>query len=169
MLFPGLRLGYVVAPPSLREVFRAVKWLADRGSPALEQQAIASLLESGLYESTRRRTVRRLTEKRDGMVAAIRSRFPDGEVDVGGASSGTHLFLSLSRIPANATDSLIAAAQKKGVRVYSALPYYRRRPRHAVVMLGYTTVEAEDIEQGVERLAAAYAGYIRGPRVRDKE
>ncbi|HEX8151931.1 MAG TPA: PLP-dependent aminotransferase family protein, partial [Thermoanaerobaculia bacterium] len=51
MLFPALRLGYIVAPPALRDAFRAVKWLADRGSPPLEQQAVAALLESGAYES----------------------------------------------------------------------------------------------------------------------
>src|SRR3954467_13238740 len=90
MLFPALRLGYIVTPPALRDAFRAVKWLADRGSPPLEQQAGASLLESGAYESTRRRSVRALTAKRDAMVSAINAHFGD-EVIASGASSGTHI------------------------------------------------------------------------------
>jgi GntR family transcriptional regulator/MocR family aminotransferase len=155
MLFPALRLGYIVAPPSLREAFRAVKWLADRGSPPLEQQAVASLLESGAYESMRRRTVRRLGEKRDAMVDAIRKHFSDGDVTAAGASSGTHIFLHLHRVRASATDALIARAQRRGVRVYSARAYYQRAPRHATLILGYTTVGVDEIDSGVARLAKA--------------
>src|SRR6185436_15117660 len=117
MLFPALRLGYIVAPPALSEAFRTVKWLADRGSPALEQQAVASLLESGAYESLRRRSVRALTEKRDRMVAAISSHFSDAIAT--GASSGTHIFLRLPRLRADATERLIESARGLGVHVYS--------------------------------------------------
>ena len=45
-LFPGLRLGYLAVPPELREAFRAAKWLADRGSPPLQQRALAQFFES---------------------------------------------------------------------------------------------------------------------------
>ncbi|HYI12515.1 MAG TPA: PLP-dependent aminotransferase family protein [Thermoanaerobaculia bacterium] len=155
MLFPSLRLGYIVAPPSLRDAFRAVKWLADRGSPTLEQQAIATLLESGAYESLRRRSVRALSEKRDRMVAAIREHFDENQVRATGAASGTHIFLRLPHVPADATDRLIAKARTQGVQVYSARQYYQLAPRHATLILGYTTVAAGDIEKGVERLAGA--------------
>lgn len=153
MLFPALRLGYIVVPPALREAFRAVKWLADRGSPPLEQQAIASLLESGAYESTRRRSVRALTARRDAMVAAIAQSFGD-EAIAAGAASGTHIFLRLPRLRDEA--KLIAAARAQGVAVYSARPYYQRPPREVALILGYTTVALEDIAPGIERLAKAY-------------
>jgi GntR family transcriptional regulator/MocR family aminotransferase len=151
MLFPALRLGYIVAPPALRDAFRAVKWLADRGSPPLEQQAVASLLESGAYESTRRRAVRRLSEKRDRLLEAIRVHLPDAIAS--GASSGTHIFLQLRGVPASSTDALVTRAVRCGVRVYSALPYYHRPPRHAALVLGYTTVATDEIEEGVRRLS----------------
>ncbi|MEA2488849.1 MAG: GntR family transcriptional regulator / MocR family aminotransferase [Acidobacteriota bacterium] len=157
MLFPALRLGYIVTPPALRDTFRAVKWLADRGSAPLEQQALATLLESGAYESTRRRTVRALTTKRDTIVAALATHFPDDDVLATGAASGTHLFLRLPRLPLDATDRLLATARTEGVHVYSAHPYYQRPPRHVTLILGYTTVATADIPVGIERLAAAYA------------
>ena len=163
MLFPALRLGYIVAPPSLRDAFRAVKWLADRGSPPLEQQAVASLLESGAYESTRRRNVRALTAKRDAMVAAIETHLPD--VIATGASSGTHIFLHLKRIPAEATESLIEAGRAHGVHVYCARPYYQHPPRNVTLILGYNTVSVAEITKGVERLAAAIAEHAV-PRAR---
>src|SRR6185369_9098305 len=149
MLFPALRLGYIVAPPALRDAFRAVKWLADRGSPPLEQQAVASLLESGAYESTRRRNVRALTAKRDAMVSAIERHLPDAIAT--GASSGTHIFL---RFPHLAREQpLIDAALKHGVRVYSGRPYFQHAPKHATLLLGYTTVSVDEITEGVARLA----------------
>jgi len=156
MLFPALRLGYIVAPPALRDAFRAVKWLTDRGSPTLEQQAVATLLDSGAYESLRRRSVRALTEKRDRMVAAIADHFPSGDVIATGASSGTHIFLRLPHLPVSATNRLLDAARAAGVHVYSGRPYFQRPPRHATLLLGYTTVALADIGRGVERLAGAY-------------
>ena len=43
------------------------------------------------------------------------------------------------------------------MHVYSAHPYYQRAPRHATLILGYTTVAVEEIGAGVERLALAIA------------
>jgi len=159
MLFPALRLGYIVAPPALRDAFRPVKWLADRGSPPLEQQAVASLLESGAYESTRRRNVRALTAKRDAMVAAIAKHFATDDAIATGASSGTHIFLRFPKL--QSADALIDAARANGVHVYSARPYFQHAPKHATLILGYTTVAIEEIDAGVDQLAAAYRVAIR--------
>ena len=156
MLFPALRLGYIVTPPALRDTFRAVKWLADRGSAPLEQQAVASLLESGAYESTRRRTIRALTVKRDAMLGALAACFRPDDAIATGTTSGTHIFLRLPRLALNLTARLLAAARAHGVHVYSAQPYYQRAPRHVTLILGYTTVPATEIAEGIRRLAAAY-------------
>jgi DNA-binding transcriptional MocR family regulator len=37
--------------------------------------------------------------------------------------------------------------------VYSALPYSIRKPRHAALILGYTTLEPDEIARGIEKLA----------------
>jgi GntR family transcriptional regulator/MocR family aminotransferase len=154
MLFPALRLGYLIVPPALREPFRAAKWLADRGTAPLEQQAIAALLESGAYESMRRRAVRLLGAKRDRLIAAIEEKFAR-RLEIGGASSGTHLYVTLPGVPAAKTADLVARAERRGVRVYDAARYSVRRPRHAALILGYTTVKLEDIAPGIDRLARA--------------
>jgi GntR family transcriptional regulator / MocR family aminotransferase len=44
VLFPSLRLAYMVVPPGLRQAFVAAKWLSDRGCPAIEQAALARLI-----------------------------------------------------------------------------------------------------------------------------
>jgi DNA-binding transcriptional MocR family regulator len=100
--------------------------------------------------------VRALAEKRDRIVAALEEHFSADDVVATGASSGTHVFLRLPRVAAEDTDRLLELAREHGVQAYSALPYYHRAPRHAALILGYTTVAVDGIEPGVRRLAAAY-------------
>jgi GntR family transcriptional regulator / MocR family aminotransferase len=154
-LFPALRLGYVVVPQALRDHFRAIKWLADRGSSPTEQHALAELMESGAYESARRRLGRSLARKRNALVAALRATFDGREVVWSGSTSGTHLFLRLRRIRAGQTGRIVERAARLGVRVYSGLPYFLRPPREATLILGYATVRDEDIERGISRLGRA--------------
>ena len=101
--------------------------------------------------------MRALTEKRDRIVAAIREHFSDDDVIASGEASGTHIFLRFRHLRANATEQLLIAARDAGVLVYSGRPYYQRAPRHATLLLGYTTVATADITRGVQRLAAAFS------------
>ena len=55
MYFPFLRLAFVVVPARLRPYLRALKWLADRGSGTLVQQAMARYIASGDYARNLRR------------------------------------------------------------------------------------------------------------------
>ena len=70
-LSPTLRLGYLVVPPALRQAFAAAKRLADRHTPALEQEALADLITSGAYERHIRRVRRRNGERRAALLAAL--------------------------------------------------------------------------------------------------
>ena len=47
VMFPGLRLGYLVLPPALVEPFQRAKWLADRHTAHLEQAALADFIREG--------------------------------------------------------------------------------------------------------------------------
>jgi len=51
---------------------------------------------------------------------------------------------------------LIELARSNGVHVYSGRPYFQHAPRTATLILGYTTVAIDEIDEGVKRLAAAY-------------
>ena len=59
---PALRIGYLVVPARLIEVFSRAKWLADRHSPLLEQQALADFIKLGHLE----RHVRRMRSLYEG-------------------------------------------------------------------------------------------------------
>jgi GntR family transcriptional regulator/MocR family aminotransferase len=161
-LFPGLRLGYVVVPPGLREHVRALKWLADRGSSPAEQRALAELIESGAYARARRRMGRALARRRDALVSALSDGFDSRDVTWSAATTGTHVFLRFHRLEARRTGALVDRTARLGVRVYSGLPYFLRAPAHAALIAGYATVPEGDIRRGIEQLASAYRQLRRG-------
>jgi len=62
-LFPALRLGYVVLPPPLVELFAALKSIADDYSPLIDQATLASFLESGAFYAHLRRCRKHYAER----------------------------------------------------------------------------------------------------------
>ena len=69
-LAPALRLGWVVCPPRLAEWIADEKELDDRGSPGLDQLALARLIESGRYDRHLRRMRGVYSGKREALIAA---------------------------------------------------------------------------------------------------
>ncbi len=75
-LAPGLRLGWFVMPGHLAEPMAAAKIAADRGSPALEQLALADLIARGEFDRHLRRMRPVYRRRRDALLAALARRLP---------------------------------------------------------------------------------------------
>jgi GntR family transcriptional regulator/MocR family aminotransferase len=159
-LFPGLRLGYLVVPPPLREHFRGAKWLADRGSSPLEQRALVDFIHSGAYESSRRRSARRLMEKSRLLREQLRRHFDEGELGLWGPAAGVHQFLQFPRLRGRDEQALLDHALRGGVRAFPGRPYHLAPPGSATLVLGYARVAERDIVRGVERLARAVRSFV---------
>jgi len=165
-LSPSLRIGYLVAPPGLQQAFSAAKLLADRHSPTIEQEALASLLESGAYEAHVRRSRRRNSQRRQVLLDALGRRFGDA-VAIEGADAGLHVVVWLKDMPRALESAVVAAAAACGLGVYPISPLYAaedsavRRDRAGLV-LGYAALEAREIERGVDLLDRAIAEARRG-------
>lgn len=155
-LSPSLRIGYLVVPPSLLPAFSAAKQLADRHSPTVEQDALASLLESGAYEAHVRRSRRRNGERRRALLDALRRRFGDAVV-IEGADAGLHVVAWLRDLPSTLEHAVVEAAAALGLGVYPVSPLYAdresaSRPDRAGLLLGYAALDVRQIERGVELL-----------------
>jgi GntR family transcriptional regulator/MocR family aminotransferase len=158
VLFPPLRVGYVVLPPDLVAPFARAKWLADRGTGVLEQQALADFLTEGHFARHLRRMRRLGSARRDALLAALRRHFGRSVVLPSGAT-GMHL---MARLPGIDATGLARAARRRGVGVYPAAPYYASdvRPDPSALLFGFGALGEAAIEEGVRRLAAA-AGLAR--------
>ena len=165
-LSPTLRLGYLVLPASLVEVFAKAKRLTDRHSPDLEQEALAGLIGSGAYERHVRRVRRRNGERRAALLAALSEHLGDA-ASVVGADAGLHLVAWLRHVPAAAEGAVVARARAAGVGLYPVTPLYAPsslagRPDMAGLVMGYASLGEPAIERGVRVLREVLETFARG-------
>jgi GntR family transcriptional regulator / MocR family aminotransferase len=152
-LAPGLRLGWLVAPPRLVGDLAAAKALADRGSPVLDQLAFADFLERGEFDRHLRRMRPLYRRRRDTLIDALREHLP--ELRPSGIAAGLHL---LAHLPDDLDEStVVRAASRRGVAVYGLDPYRLAAAGGGALLFGYATLGERAIVEGVERLAEALA------------
>lgn len=164
-LSPQIRLGYLVLPPALVPVFRQARRLADRHAPAMEQRALAAMIDGGLYERHVRRMRRGHERRRQALVDAIGRHLPQG-ARLDGTAAGLHGVLWLPFLRPGDEAPLAAAARAEGVGVYPLSPLFMQperhaRPRPAGLILGYASLSADAIEGGVRVLGRVIEGYVR--------
>jgi Transcriptional regulators containing a DNA-binding HTH domain and an aminotransferase domain (MocR family) and their eukaryotic orthologs len=156
---PGLRLGYAIVPPRLREGWRACRELADIHSSAFTQAAMASFLASGAYERHVAKMRKVYAERRAAMLAALAERFGDAATVLGSAA-GLHVAVRFraTRGPAPRFDERsVSRIASLGAIVYPLSRYAFSPYPHAEnsLLLGYGHLEPEQIQRGVAALADA--------------
>jgi len=154
ILFPALRLGYLVLPKSLVEAFVATKAVGDTGTAVLEQLALADLINTGHFDRHLRRTTASNAARRKALVLALRQQFGD-RVEICGANAGLHVFAWVRGKSGGPINEASDRAGKAGVGLYTADPFYARPPDRTAILLGYAALRERDIREGVRRLAAA--------------
>ena len=167
-LAPGIRLGWMSLPDELVDEVRAAKAAQDSGSPALEQLALAQLIESGDYDRHVARARHVYRQRRDALTAAL-ARHLAG-LPVQGAAAGLHVLL---RLPDTVDDvALATAAAERGIGVNPLSPMSRLEMTERGLVLGYSRLTVESIDAAVVALAASLAdagvGGVAGVRPRPR-
>jgi GntR family transcriptional regulator/MocR family aminotransferase len=152
VLFPSLRLGYLVVPADLVDAFTAARALADRHGPLVEQAAIADLMHEGHFARHIRRT-RALYAERQAILLDAAKRELAGMVEVAAAEAGMHLVGWLPEGMSDAEASRKAA--RHGVDAPPLSAYALEPVRRGALLLGYAAVGEAEIRAGVRRLRAA--------------
>jgi GntR family transcriptional regulator/MocR family aminotransferase len=150
VLFPSLRIGYLVVPHTLVDVFEKAKWLMDRHSPTLEQRVLTDFINEGHLDRHLRRMRKLYDGRRQKLVASLQTHFGD-RVTILGEDSGMHLMIRL-RSPWNSQE-VVKRAAAAGVGLISARIYYLRKAPADEFVLGYTTLSERKIQEGVRRMA----------------
>ncbi|QCP50739.1 PLP-dependent aminotransferase family protein [Trinickia violacea] len=165
MLFPGLRIGYMIAPEHLVDRFRTGVAELYREGQLMHQAVLAEFIMDGHLTSHVRRMRALYGERRQILIDAITAHFGT-ELPVMGDEAGLHLVLGL---PAHANDrEVTAAAYDAGVIVRPLTAYYHNEAHvRQGLLLGYACVPNERIgkafsalAQVIERTVAASARLV---------
>ncbi len=151
-LFPALRVAYLVLPRPLVRPFLAAKWVADRFSATLAQEALTDFITSGQFERYLRRAGARNSARRRALIGALQRHF-GSRVEIAGENTGVHLLVWLNDVRPRDLDAVIAGAARASVGVYPIGPFYSRPPRRAGLLFGYASLTEAEIRAGIRLLA----------------
>lgn len=155
VLFPGLRLGYLVAPPDLVSAFVAARALIDRQSPTLDQAVLADFISEGHFARHIRR-MRALYAQRQELLVGLARRNLCGLLEVEPAEAGMHL---VGWLPQGNDDQIVSRnAAKAGIDVPPLSAYSTGLPVRSGVLLGYTALDEPTMRAGVAALRRSLLG-----------
>lgn len=153
ILAPGLRLGWVDADPSLRQLLEHAKQAMDTCTSVPIQRAAADFLAEGLLEGHLGRVLGLYRERKDAMIASLTTHFGDA-IHATNPDGGFFLWVTFKN-GAIDTGKLFEPALAEGVAFI---------PGHALTLTGgfrnglrlcFATSTPERIEVGIQRLRAA--------------
>lgn len=150
-LAPGLRLGWIAAPPAITAALRRMRAETDLGSPMLEQHVLARLVESGEYDRHIRAMRQRYRSRRDALVDALARHIPGARAH--GVSAGQHLYIELP--PGTDEDAVVTRARERGLDVPGGGEYRLASTGPAALVVGFAGLSERVIEDVVARLSEA--------------
>ncbi len=156
VMFPALRLGYVVVPKDLVPAFSAAREAADIFSSTLYQAVLTDFIREGHFARHIRRMRMLYMDRRRALVNAIQIQMGD-MLEVIGAEAGMHLVALLPR----GTDD-VAVSRKAAQRGISAMPLsicYLKPPTRGGLVLGYGGANAHQIHDGIRKLRMSVQGH----------
>jgi GntR family transcriptional regulator / MocR family aminotransferase len=151
-LAPALRLGWLVAPPSLIDAIAHEKLLADRGTARIEQHAFADFLVRGELDRHLRRMRNRYRARRDALIGALALALPEAQIQ--GVAAGLQLTVKLPE--GDDEDAIREQAERRRVAIETLGEFTTARRTDApALVLGYAQMSEPAIIQGVRQLADA--------------
>ncbi|MBE0587497.1 MAG: PLP-dependent aminotransferase family protein [Hydrogenophaga sp.] len=155
VLYPGIKLGYLVVPKPLVAAFKQAHYDLNRPGQMPLQAALAEFIEMGHFSSALRRARQSYGERRQALLEALKPVLAPGTEGpaISGAEQGLHLCL---RLPAAVDDAALAqriAQQGLTVRPLSAYCLARKDLKGLVIGYGYAPLS--DIQRCGPVLSAA--------------
>lgn len=156
VMFPAMRLGYLVVPPDLVEMVTRARSSLDDYPSTVAQPALATFIEEGHFAAHIRR-MRRLYAARQALLLEALERHCAGLLIARPDPAGLHLIADLApELAARLNDREVSArAEAAGVFTPALSTYYLGDAKRQGLMLGYAAVPEAEIEDGARRLAAA--------------
>jgi GntR family transcriptional regulator/MocR family aminotransferase len=148
-MLPMLRLGFLVAPASLRDALHSAKQLTDWHGDLPTQGAMARFLDDGLMARHLRRATREYAARHERITTALHRDLTDW-LDIVPSSASLHLCARLT-VPVDIDQVLALSGVDSGLLAEN----FAATPQHGLV-IGYGVVEPGRIEEGMRRLADGF-------------
>jgi GntR family transcriptional regulator/MocR family aminotransferase len=156
VLFPALRLGYVVVPKDLVPAFAAARDAADIFSSTLYQSVMTDFIRDGHFARHLRRMRMLYMERRLALVQALHSQMGDA-LEVVGAEAGMHL---VALLPPGTDDVAVAMrAARRGVSAVPLSTCHLKPPTRSGLILGFGGTNAHQIHDGIRTLRTCVLGH----------
>lgn len=156
VLFPSLRVGYLVVPENLVDAVSAAQGALGAQPTAVIQPVLAAFIEEGHF-ATHVRRMRRLYAARQAALVTAAERHLGDYLSVAPDDAGLHLMAWLTPAVAEGLGDRGAAevAAAAGIAVSPLCDYFTGLPDRQGLLLGYAAVPEDEIERGARRLAEA--------------
>lgn len=154
VLFPSLRLGYVVVPQALLGPFTEMRAAIDDYPALALQPVLHAFMEEGHFASHIRKLRRLYAERQEMLISALKSH-AEGLLSTSPHEAGTHLVASLN--PAYEISDLEAARRAGAVGLVTPAlsSFYDGDVKREGLLLGYAGLNEYEIDRDVQRLVAA--------------
>lgn len=151
VLFPSLRLGYVVASPEIISRFEAVKSITSRHAQMLDQCVLCDFIVEGHFARHVRRMREVYAERLSALTDSIRSRL-GGVLEISDVEAGLQ---TAAWLPCGVDGAIVQQrAAARGISATALSVYSRRALEPDGLQLGFAAVGPPEIRRGVEELAA---------------
>ena len=161
VLFPSLRLAYMVVPPDLTEHFAATISVTTRHAPLLEQAILCDFITAGHFGRHLRRMREIYAERLSILLESARETL-GGLLEIVGIEAGLQTAAWLAE--GIDGESAMKAAAQRGVEVTSLHHFYRGSPPRQGLQLGFAAVDPREIHRGARELAIALEGELKNRR-----
>ena len=152
VLFPALRLAYLVVPPGMVDRFAAAQAVSMRHAPLLDQAALCDFITEGHFARHIRRMRELYSERLAVFLEASRSRL-EGLLEIPDIDAGLQTVGWLAR--GISADRAAEEAARREVEVIPLSRYSSRRLARQGLLLGFAAVDAGELRRGVEQLGRA--------------
>jgi GntR family transcriptional regulator/MocR family aminotransferase len=158
VLFPSLRLGYLVVPSDLVDCVSATLSVTSRHAPLLEQAVLCDFITEGHFGRHLRR-MRKVYAERLSVLLECAGQSLAGLLEISGVEAGLQTAGWLS----GGIDSelVAAAAAKRDVEVTPLSRYSHGRMACEGLQLGFAAMDAKEIQRGVRELTIVLEDELR--------
>lgn len=151
VLFPGIRLGYMVVPPGLSKDFVAIRRSLDDQTPIAMQPVLTEFIQSGHFAAHIRRMRTLYAERQGVLLDALNDQLSD-VLSAHADDAGMHIVADLNP-KLNLSDiEITKRVAKRKITVYPLSGFFIGPPTRNGLVFGYAGVEARDIISGVSAL-----------------